>query len=490
VQQYFASENACNANTARYTFCAKPRKNMKLPLLITLLATLLLSACTGLSRPATTTAIANVTVIDAINGARSNQTVIYSGDKIVAVQDAAMPYRATTTIDGSGKYLIPGLWDFHVHLSYDDRFSESMSALFLAYGITSVRDTGGLLDKVLPLVEVMRTEGALAPRVFFAGPLLDGNDVVYDGNDRPEIGVRNTSATQARATIAELKARGVDFIKIYEMVSPPVFAAMVAAAGELGLPIDSHVPLSMRASVAGPLVNSIEHLRNIEMDCAADSKQLHAERLQLLSNEQGISGYQLRSKLHQLQRLPAIANYSATRCDKTLDSLMATVQVPTLRLNTITRFPPATRQGWDQALALSPLSVRQEWAALSERLTKDAASADKRFADWSMFLTGRMYRKGIPIAAGTDTPIGLSVPGFSLHSELEMLVQAGLPPIEAIRAATVRPAQYFSLLGEMGSVDVGKRADLVLLDKNPLLDIRHTRSIAAVVSKGMLVPRD
>jgi predicted amidohydrolase YtcJ len=428
-------------------------------------------------------------VIDAVNGTRAMQTVIYRGDSIVAVQAAAIPYTADTTIDGRGKSLIPGLWDFHVHLSYDDRFSESMSALFLNYGVTSVRDTGGLLDKVVPLVDVMRAEGALAPRVFFAGPLLDGNDVVYDGNARPEIGVRNTSAAQARATIAELKERGVDFIKIYEMVSPPVFAAMVEAANALGLPIDSHVPLSMLASVAGPKVDSIEHLRNIEMDCAADAPQLHAERLRQLANEQGLSGYQLRSNLHQSQRLSAIDNYSENRCDKTLASLMQTVQVPTLRLNTITRFPPAARQGWERALSLTPPAVQREWAPLSERLNTGAASADARFADWSLFLTGRMYDKGIPIAAGTDTPIGLSVPGFSLHSELQMLVQAGLPPIEAIRAATVRPAQYFSLHDEMGSIDVGKRADLVLLNKNPLLDIRHTRSIAAVVSKGVLVPR-
>ncbi|MFT5578019.1 MAG: imidazolonepropionase-like amidohydrolase [Paraglaciecola psychrophila] len=483
---------------------------MHRPLLISCLAALLLSACSGLpnndkpiakatvtttttatdTSAATTTAIANVTVIDAINGSRPNQTVIYSGDKIIAVQAASMTYRADTVIDGSGKYLIPGLWDFHVHLSYDDRFSESMSALFLNYGITSVRDTGGLLDKVVPLVDIMRAEGAQAPRVFFAGPLLDGNDVVYDGNARPEIGVRNTTAAEARATITELKARGVDFIKIYEMVSPTVFAAMVEAADELGLPIDSHVPLSMRASVAGPMVDSIEHLRNIEMDCAANAEQLHAERLMQLANEGGISGYQLRSNLHQSQRLSAIDNYSEQHCDKTLASLMRTLQVPTLRLNTITRFPPSMREGWTKALALSPLAVQQEWAPLSARLTQGAASADARFADWSLFLTGRMYQQGIPIAAGTDTPIGLSVPGFSLHSELEMLVQAGLPPIEAIRAATLRPAEYFSLQHKMGSIDVGKRADLVLLDKNPLLNIRHTRSITAVISKGSLVPRD
>jgi len=101
-----------------------------------------------------------------------------------------------------------------------------------------------------------------------------------------------------------------------------------------------------------------------------------------------------------------------------------------------------------------------------------------------LFLTGRMQDKGIPIAAGTDTPIGLSVPGYSLHSELEMLVKAGLSPLEALGSATVRPAEYFSLQNELGSIDVGKKADMVLLDKNPLDDIRNTKTIAAVISKG------
>jgi imidazolonepropionase-like amidohydrolase len=264
--------------------------------LLTVVLLAALAAC-GDSAP-TGTAITNVTVIDAVNGVREYQTVIFDGDEITAIQSVDVETAVEEIVDGSGKFLIPGLWDFHVHLTYDDRFTASMPALFLSYGITSVRDTGGLMHKVLPVVKEMRADDAIAPRVFFAGPLLDGNFVVYDGDGRPEIGVQNQTPDDARETIANLKEQGVDFIKIYEMVSPAVFEAMVEAANELDLPIDSHVPLSMRASTAGPLVDSIEHLRNIEMDCASNSPELHETRLERLKNAEGLSGAEIRLCKH------------------------------------------------------------------------------------------------------------------------------------------------------------------------------------------------
>jgi imidazolonepropionase-like amidohydrolase len=450
-----------------------------------------LALLTGCGGPAPSgTAITDVTVIDAINGVREHQTVIFDGDEIVAVMPVGAEIAAAESIDGSGKYLIPGLWDFHVHLTYDDRFTAAMPALFLSYGITSVRDTGGLMHKILPVVAEMRAEGALAPRVFFSGPLLDGNFVVYDGISRPEIGTRNATADDARAMIAGLKSQGVDFIKIYELVTADVFAAMVAAANEHGLPIDSHVPLSMRASTAGPSVDSIEHLRNIELDCASNAPALHETRLEALRNPDDLPGYELRSSLHSLQRIPAINQYDQGRCDRTIAALKSTTQVPTLRLNGLSLVPPYTRDDWEDALSKIPADAREDWSAVSQERPFDASETNGdflKFAEWSQFLVERMHKQGVPIAAGTDTPIGLSVPGYSLHSELEMLVRAGLSPLEAIGAATVRPAEYFSLQDEMGSIDIGMKADLVLLDADPLADIRNSKKISAVVSKGRLV---
>ena len=430
------------------------------------------------------TAITNVTVIDAINGIRQNQTVIFAGDSITAIQAESIEVSVDEIIDGRGKFLIPGLWDFHVHLTYEAELKAQMPALFLSYGITSVRDTGGLLEKVLPVVETMRADGAIAPRVFYAGPLLDGTTVVYDGESRPEIGVQNATPAEAQQMVAKLKSLGVDFIKIYELVEPEVFTAMVAAARQLDLPIDSHVPLSMRASIAGPQVDSIEHMRNIELDCASNARLLHESRLTVLQNPKQVSGYQLRSSIHKLQRLDAIAHYDEAQCDKTLKTLSKTIQVPTLRLNALRAFPPYQRADWAEALEQLPAGLREKWQQSIEMSQKNSTAPDLTFANWSLFLIGRMHEHNIPIAAGTDTPIGLSVPGYSLHSELELLVQSGLKPLEAIEAATVRPAEYFSLLETSGSIDIGKQADMVLLEANPLLDIRNTRKIFRVVSKG------
>jgi imidazolonepropionase-like amidohydrolase len=453
-------------------------------------AVVLIASCQQAQTPSGT-AITNVTVIDAVNGVRENQNVVFDGDEITIIQSAEAELTVAETIDGSGKYLIPGLWDFHVHLTYDDRFGDTMPGLFLSYGVTSVRDTGGQLSKVLPTVEKMRAADAVSPRVFFAGPLLDGRFLVYDGISRPEIGSRNATPAEARATVADLKSQGASFIKIYEMVTPVVFDAMVEAANEHNLPIDSHVPLSMRAGTAGPFVDSIEHLRNIEMDCAANAAELHETRLELMQNPNALTGGDLRSSLHELQRMPAIANYDEARCDQTLEALSATMQVPTLRLNTFAMSPPYLRNDWQEALDRLPAAVREPWQTTTdEQLANPRTDADTTFADWSLFLIGRMHGKGIPIGAGTDAPLGLSVPGYSLHSELELLVRAGLSPIEAIQSATVRPAEYFSLQDEMGSIDVGKKADMVLLDGNPLDDITNTKQISAVVSKGVVLNRD
>ncbi|MFM1894977.1 MAG: hypothetical protein RLZZ385_51 [Pseudomonadota bacterium] len=450
---------------------------------------LLLMACGGESLPmatATSTAITHVTVIDGINGVRPDLTVVFDRDRITALLPAGSPVDAAEIIDGSGKYLIPGLWDFHVHLTYDERLTAAMPGLFLSWGITSVRDTGGLLEKVLPVVEAMRAPDAVAPRVYFAGPLLDGEFVVYDGSAQPEIGTAVATADDARRVVRELYDAGVSFVKVYEMVTPEVFTAVVETAKELGLPIDSHVPLAMRASVAGPDVDSIEHLRNIELDCAADAETLHATRLALLANPDGLPGAQLRSMLHSLQRLPAVANYDEARCDQTIAALSDTVMVPTLRLNSINLAPPYRRGDWQIALSRLPADVRDDWTAQSAS-RQQQGEGDTTFAQWSLFLTGRMHSAGVPIGAGTDTPINLSVPGYSLHEELEMLVRAGLTPLEAIAAATLQPAAWFGIEDVSGSIDVGKQADMVLLTADPLTDIRNTRQIEMVVSKGQLV---
>jgi hypothetical protein len=445
----------------------------------------LLAACAG--GPLADLAIENVTVIDAVHGVRPGQTVLVHDGRIAAVRTAGEPSGAAEVLDGTGRYLIPGLWDFHVHLTYDERFTAAMPGLFLRWGITSIRDTGGELEKVLPVVAAMRAEGALAPRVLFAGPLLDGESVVYDGQGRPALGIANPDVETARRNVARLAEAGVDFIKVYELVTPEVFHALVAAAGELGLPIDAHVPLSMLAREVAPHVNSLEHLRNIELDCAGGGDELLAERRAILADHEEGSGSGLRSQLHRAQRMPAIAAYDPARCGAVLDAMAATIQVPTLRLNALALRPPYARADWDSALTRTPATVAEAWGATAERWRSGLRSADTTFAAWSLFLVGEMHGRGIPVAAGTDTPISQAIPGYSLHNELELLVSAGLSPLEALGAATLHPAAFFGLERELGTVEEGRLADLVLLAADPLADIGNTRTVEAVIAAGRLL---
>lgn len=437
-------------------------------------------------------ALTHVTVIDAVNPVRRNQTVLIDDGRIIDIVDSntAPEAPASQKIDASGQYLIPGLWDFHVHFTFDKRFTDAMAGLFLYHGITNVRDTGGLLEDLLPVVDTLRSAGSNAPNIWYSGPLLDGKDVVYDGVNFPGLGIANPTPEAARANIAEIHAAGASFLKIYEMVTPEVFAAIVDEAGLRNLPIDGHVPLSMRARNVAPQVQSLEHLRNYEMDCVSDPELWLAARQAELANVANEPGNVLRSRLHALQRLTAIIAEDPAVCAETTEALKATITVPTLRMNSMDLYVPFARDDFDRAMDLIPASVSEEWRAARDALAASEEAVDTTFAEWSLRRTGELHLAGAPIAAGTDTPIGWSIPGYSLHTELEQYVEVGMTPIEALHSATVKPAEFFGLENEMGQIKAGAVADAVLLNANPLEDITATRSVEAVINRGVLLTRE
>jgi len=451
-----------------------------------LLALMLGAACAS-PIPVADLSIEGVTVVDVSSGLLPDRRVVIEDDRIVWVGPSASggPL-AARVIDGRGRFLMPGLWDAHVHFLYDPALTEAMAALFLAHGVTSVRDTGGDLDRMLELRDRFESGASPAPRLFLSGPLLDGRHVVYDGATaaQPKLGTRVASPEQARARVRWLRSRGADFIKIYELVDPEVFDALVDEARRQGLPIASHVPLSLTADVAGPRVDSMEHLRNIELACASDWRARLETRRAKIAAFDGDRGFELRRSLHDSQRLPAIAAHDSRRCDEVIASLRNTLQVPTLRLNAFNRSRPDRSPEWHAALPSLPPSVEREFRRTALGLDDDPARADMRFADWSRALVGRMVQAEVPIAAGTDTPIRLAIPGESLHRELELLVESGLSNRQALAAATLAPARFFALEEELGRIAQGMRADLVLLRANPLEDIRNTRTIEGVVSRG------
>jgi cytosine/adenosine deaminase-related metal-dependent hydrolase len=451
----------------------------------------LLLSCGDSASRSVDIAIEHVTLIDAINPIRENQTVLIDDGRIVAIVNSDTKGRvsAQTTVDGSGQILIPGLWDFHVHFTFDTRFTDAMAGLFLYHGVTNVRDTGGLLEDLLPVVDTLQRSGANAPSIWYSGPLLDGADVVYDGVNFPGLGIANPTPEAARANIAEIHAAGASFLKIYEMVSPEVFAAIVDEARLRNLPIDGHVPLSMRARDVAPQVQSLEHLRNYEMDCVSEPEIWLAARQQQLANTANEPGNVLRTRLHELQRLTAISNEDPEVCAEMTEALKATTTVPTLRMNSMDLHIPFMREDFDQAMQMIPPSVQQEWEAAHTALLASEEPVDTTFAEWSLRRTGELHAAGVPIAAGTDTPIGWSIPGYSLHTELEQYVQVGMTPLEALHSATVAPAEYFGLEDEMGQLQVGFIADAVLLTGNPLENIIDTRRVQAVINRGALLTR-
>jgi imidazolonepropionase-like amidohydrolase len=457
-----------------------------------LLAISCLGACTQASNQ-TDLVINNVTVVDAVSPMRVERSVVIRDDKIFAVNPTLTGSAATApnVVDGSGQFLIPGLWDMHVHFLYEPKLTEQMADLFLQYGVTSVRDTGGNLADLAALRERLTERSRPSPRIYFSGPLLDGKFVVYDGSDpaRPALGVDVANTSSANARVKELKDAGADLIKIYELVQPDVYADLVAAARSQDLPIASHVPLMLTADEAGPLADSMEHLRNIELACASNWQELLQQRRKTIREFSEGLGYELRRGLHSAQRLPAIAAYDENRCNEVLDTLQNTTQVPTLRLNTVFRQQPWTRNDWPAALSGMPDDVAQQWQSQIDLLKHNNTAPDHRFADWSLFLISRLLERKVPIAAGTDTPIGLGIPGYSLHTELELLVAGGMTPTQALYAATVAPTHFFNNTDQIGQIKPGMTADLILLNANPLDDISNTRNIAAVMTGGTWIRR-
>ena len=441
--------------------------------------------------------VANISIIDPEIGLIENQTVIIKEGKILQVlaADQVTLSPKNTIIDGTGKFLMPGLWDAHVHFAYIEEMAPSMFDLFLAYGITSVRDTGGEINFTSAWKKKSLQNPTTSPRVMIAGPLLDGMPNVYDGSDHehPPLSVGLATVSDVRNKVNELDSMGVDLLKAYEMLTPEQFEEIMRLAKEKGLNVTGHVPLSMdviSASNAG--LNSMEHMRNLELSCATNSDELLAQRQEILALGKKDIGGVLRSKIHTLQRPLAIANYDPQRAQEVLDVLAKndTWQIPTLALATGFTERPFARTAWQETFKYLPEAIEQSWKKeIDQLLTTSPTPFNETYTQWFTEMVGQVHRTGIEIMAGTDCPIFYLTPGRSLHEELEVLVKAGLSPLEALQTATINPAKYFNLENELGAVKETMWADLLILDANPLDNIKNTQQINAVIKQGHYMGR-
>ncbi|MEM6378633.1 MAG: hypothetical protein AAF705_10475, partial [Bacteroidota bacterium] len=342
---------------------------MKKPIFLLLLLTMLSFAC----QPSgtlfkDTLCIENITIIDPEDGALEGQTVLIKDGKILQVLPSTelKLSKQNTIIDGTGKYLIPGLWDAHVHFAYIEDMAPIMFDLFLAYGITSVRDTGGEIGFVKAWKDKAVADPTKAPRVMIAGPLLDGMPNVYDGSDigHPPLSVGLKTVDDVIQKIEALDGQGVDLLKAYEMLTPAQFAKVTEMGKAKGLKVTGHVPLSMdviSASNAG--LNSMEHLRNLELSCASNADELLEQRKKLLALGKDDTGAILRTRIHQTQRPIAFDNFDETQANKVLQVLAKnqTWQIPTLALATSYVKQPFAQKGWDTDFQFFPGTIGQQW---------------------------------------------------------------------------------------------------------------------------------
>jgi imidazolonepropionase-like amidohydrolase len=426
---------------------------------------------------ADTLAITHIAIIDATGApSQPDMTVIVRDGRIVELGASAAVHASpdAKVVDGSGKYLIPGLWDMHVHTVFGDwvpRDAKVVLPLFVANGVTGVRDMGGDLDVLKEWRLGVAAGRLLGPRMYIAGPMLDG-PVPRFPSSAPV-----ANATDGRRVVDDLEARGVDFIKIQSLIPRDGYFAAADEAKKLGIVFVGHVPDAVRASEASNAgQKSIEHFTGIFEGCSTIEDELI----------KGPKGLGLNVKTYD----PARA--------KVLIALMAknqTWQVPTLVWERGQWLVDDIDLSHDPLIKYAPSSWKDHtWPMFVRDIKKDMDTdplpVRKKFVQMELDMTLAMFRAGVPFMAGTDTAAGVHIfPGFSLHQELVLFQRAGLTPMQALQTATLNPARFMGRTADLGTVEKGKLADLVLLDANPLEDIANTQKIRGVVLAGRYFDR-
>jgi Amidohydrolase family len=430
--------------------------------------------------------INHVTVID-MTGVppRKDMTVVIENDRIKSIGPTSQTRRqsAKPNIDGRGLFLIPGLWDMHVHFNEVAR----TFPMFIANGVTGVRNVGGDLDQLLKWRAEVDSGKLLGPRIVTCGPIVDGPDPAAHG---PTVVVAN--AAEARRVADDLKKRGADCIKVYDRLPREAYFGIIEEARKIGLPVVGHVPLSitsLEASEAGQI--SIEHLGNFFESASSVSAELLKEE----SPQQPVKDPSEFPRRIAARGTRMLDTYDPERAHEIFKAFVknGTWQVPTLETKWTQTFIDDLASKPDERLKYIPASERQWWSPeknfFARYRTPEYITYKKRLFERELGLVGDMHRAGVRFMTGTDLSNAYVFAGFSVHHEMELLVKAGLTPLEALQAGTRNPSIFLGEAKTAGTVEAGKIANLVLLEANPLDDIRNTQRINAVVLKGQYLSK-
>ena len=429
-----------------------------------------------LEGPGVPYAITNVTVVDTTGGpSRPNFIVVIDGSRITYVgKGRSHALKRAHVIDGTGKYLIPGLWDMHIHTFFGDWVpggKEVTLPLFIANGITGVRDMGSDLELILAARRDTASGALLGPRMIVAGPMLDGPKTQFPAS------IAIATPDDGRRAVDMLKSRGVDFIKIQSYVPRDAYFAIADECKKQNIVFVGHVPDSIRGSEASKVgQKSFEHLIGIFEGSSTVEDEL-------LKGPKGPGRF--------------LETYDPAR-EAALIQLLAknqTWQCPTLYWERGQWLVDVIDVTKDPEGKYAPLFWREKsWpkftAGIIKDLDTDPLPVRQKFVEHELDIVKKLHQTNVPFLAGTDTPAGVDVlPGFSLHLELQRFVAAGFTPMEALQTATINPAKFLGKEDDLGTVEKGKIADLVLLDANPLNDIGNTQKIAAVFANGRYYSR-
>jgi hypothetical protein len=431
------------------------------------------SSLAGQTAAQETISITHVTVVDVATGKKlPDQTVVLQGEHILSVgaSDSGNPPQGRV-VDAHGGFLIPGLWDMHVHIQDLEDLP-----LYIANGVTGVRMMFG--SKNIKELRARLATASVTPEIIVGSAIVDGDPPVWEGSiivNKPD---------EARRTVDEIKASGADFVKIYNGIPRDAYFALADEARKQNIPFAGHLPYGVRATEASDAgQRSIEHLDGIAIACSRREQSIIKE---------------LRP-LHYLEKMNLVAealnSFDAAQCQTLFDRFRrnGTWQVPTLTVHRGMAYLNDSHFTSDPRLAYMSGDVRRRWQPENDfrfrrwrpaefELHRELFTADKK-------MVGIMFRAGVPLLAGTDAMNPFCLPGFSLHDELALLVESGLTPLAALQAATLRPAEFLGRTGELGLIAPGKRADLVLLSADPLTDIHNTTQIQAVWREGKYFDR-
>lgn len=448
-------------------------------------------------------AFTHITVLDMAGGpAQTDMTVIVSGNRITAVQKSRgikLP-KGTNVINSKGKFLLPGLWDMHAH-SWDSRTTRHIIfPLQIANGITGVRDMfsncyepacteGGPVrfDSVRTFREEIATGKLVGPRIIASSPIVDGPDYNWPGS------IQVANAAQGREAVTYSKRIGVDFVKVYSGLPREGYFAIAEECKNQSISFAGHVPDAVTAEeVANAGQKSIEHLSEILLACSTQEEQIRQERKDTSAIKPRSPEWWAKWTSHHLLSLETYSQEKATALFA-LFVKNGTWQCPTLVVLRSGGYMEQLSKQFDDRQKYLPASIKQFWLGEMDFRKKNLTTATlemwKSRYQKQLQIVGAMKQAGVPLLAGADALNSYVFPGFSLHDELELLVQAGLSPLEALQAATLNPAKFLGLTVSLGTVEKGKWADLLLLDANPLENIANTKKIAAVVANGRYFPK-